>query len=312
MGASTRCCTMPMPPTTHPKNKAVSINAKAAQLLREAATLLERQAENPFRINAYRRAAASVEGLETSLLAMVDQGGVEALQLIPGVGESIASSLAEILATGRWSYIDRLRGSTSPEALFCTVPGIGPALARRLHEQLHVETLEQLAQALGETPSERVAGLGARRRESLSQAIAKLIRRTRPLRAEDEPDVDMILAVDEAYRQKALAGVLPRIAPLRFNPSGAAWLPIMHTTRNGWHFTVLYSNTARAHELGKTRDWVVVYFHSTGGTSSQRTVVTEGLGPLAGARVVRGREGECLRRRQNEAPADPPLNGTEH
>jgi hypothetical protein len=77
----------------------------------------------------------------------------------------------------------------------------------------------------------------------------------------------------------------------------------MHTTRNGWHFTVLFSNTARAHELGKTRDWVVVYFHSTGGTPAQRTVVTESHGPLAGARVVRGREDECLRQCERAAPA---------
>lgn len=307
---------MSKPQSMHPKKKrkkAPGVNAKAAQLLRDAAGLLERQSENPFRINAYRRAAASVEGLETDLQVLVDQGGMEALQLIPGVGESIASSLAEILSTGHWSYLDRLRGNTSPETLFCTVPGIGPALARRLHEQLHVETLEQLAQALGDRSAERIAGLGARRRQSLCQAIGKLIRRTRPLRVEDEPDVDMILAVDEAYRQKALAGVLPRIAPLRFNPSGAAWLPIMHATRNGWHFTVLYSNTARAHELGKTRDWVVVYFHSTDGKSSQRTVVTQGHGPLAGARVVRGREEECLRRREFKAAATTsPRNGTEH
>ena len=287
----------------HQRNSPLALNARAAHLLREAASLLEQQGENPFRINAYRRAAASVEGLETKLQDLVDEGGVETLQRIPGVGESIAAALAEIVSTGQWSYLERLRGTTGPETLFCSVPGIGPALARRLHEQLHVETLEQLAHALRDTSSERVAGLGTRRRKSLHQATVKLMQRIRPVRADSEPGVDMILSVDEAYRQKALAGSLPRIAPLRFNPSGAAWLPIMHTTRNGWHFTVLFSNTARAHELGKTRDWVVVYFHSTGGTPAQRTVVTESHGPLAGARVVRGREDECLRQCERAAPA---------
>ena len=82
------------------------------------------------------------------------------------------------------------------------------------------------------------------------------------------------------------------IAPRRFNPSGAAWLPILHTERDPWRFTALYSNTARAHELGRTRDWVVIYFHQDDEVEGQRTVVTETLGPLAGHRVVRGREGE--------------------
>ena len=62
-------------------------------------------------------------------------------------------------------------------------------------------------------------------------------------------------------RNKAEAGQLPTIAPKRFNPEGKTWLPVLHSTQDGWHFTALYSNTARAHELGRTHDWVVVYFY---------------------------------------------------
>jgi hypothetical protein len=83
----------------------------------------------------------------------------------------------------------------------------------------------------------------------------------------------------------------PRIAPRRNNPEGAAWLPILHTYENGWHFTTLFSNTDRAHELGRVRDWVVVYFERDG-HEGQCTIVTEYRGPLVGKRVVRGREGE--------------------
>ena len=54
----------------------------------------------------------------------------------------------------------------------------------------------------------------------------------------------------------------------------------------------MYSNTARAHELGKTDDWVVIYYEQDG-EEDQCTVVTETRGPLAGRRVVRGREQEC-------------------
>ncbi|NIW87025.1 MAG: DNA-binding protein, partial [Gammaproteobacteria bacterium] len=83
------------------------------------------------------------------------------------------------------------------------------------------------------------------------------------------------------------------IAPLRFNPTNEAWLPILHTTRDHWHFTVLFSNTARAHELDRTRDWVVIYYYDDHHQEGQHTVVTETRGPLAGKRVVRGRESEC-------------------
>jgi len=108
------------------------------------------------------------------------------------------------------------------------------------------------------------------------------------------PGVDLLLDVDREYREKASAGTLPRIAPRRFNPEGKAWLPVLHTRFGPWHFTALFSNTERAHELHRTHDWVVV-FYSDDGEEGQATVVTERRGRLAGLRVVRGREPECGR-----------------
>jgi hypothetical protein len=99
-----------------------------------------------------------------------------------------------------------------------------------------------------------------------------------------------LLDVDREYREGAAAGRLPVVAPRRFNPEGKAWLPILHTSRDGWHFTALFSNTARAHELDRTHDWVIVYFHDNDHREGQRTVVTETHGALHGMRVVRGRE----------------------
>ena len=67
---------------------------------------------------------------------------------------------------------------------------------------------------------------------------------------------------------------------------------MLHTARGDRHFTALFSNTARAHQLGRTHDWVVIY--ADGEDREHRfTVVTEGGGELAGRRVVRGREAEC-------------------
>jgi hypothetical protein len=108
----------------------------------------------------------------------------------------------------------------------------------------------------------------------------------------DQPPIAVLLAVDEEYRGKADAQTLPLIAPRRFNPSGRAWLPIMHVEREGWDITALFSNTARAHELGRTHDWVVIYVDGRDGQEQRYTVVTEYRGELTGRRVVRGREDE--------------------
>jgi DNA uptake protein ComE-like DNA-binding protein len=52
---------------------------------------------------------------------------------LPGIGRGIAMAIMEMLSTGRWSQLERLRGSLQPEQLFQTLPGIGPELAARIH-----------------------------------------------------------------------------------------------------------------------------------------------------------------------------------
>ncbi len=106
------------------------------------------------------------------------------------------------------------------------------------------------------------------------------------------PSIALLLDLDRRYRELSAAGDLPKIAPTRNNPERKAWLPVWHTNADGWHVTALFSNTDRAHELGRTDDWVVLYYESSD-HEDQCTVVTEVKGKLAGRRVVRGRESEC-------------------
>ena len=109
-----------------------------------------------------------------------------------------------------------------------------------------------------------------------------------------EIPVALLLEMDAEYREKAAAGKLKKIAPKKLNPGGKAWLPLLAAERTGYRFTLMFSNTALAHELGKTNDWVVIYYEKGKG-EGQCTVVSEKKGGLKGKRVVRGREEECLR-----------------
>jgi DNA polymerase/3'-5' exonuclease PolX len=70
------------------------------------------------------------------------KGGREALVAIPGVGAAITGAIAEMLATGGWAFLDHLKGTAQPEILFQSVPGVAPALVRRLCKGLQVDTLE--------------------------------------------------------------------------------------------------------------------------------------------------------------------------
>ncbi|QBQ55453.1 helix-hairpin-helix domain-containing protein [Nitrosococcus wardiae] len=273
-----------------------SVNQEVIQQLNEIADLLEQQGANPFRVSAYRKAADTITGLKHGVERIVEEEGIEGLTALPGVGSGIARAIYEIVARGRSSRLESLRGALEPEQVFQSIPGIGPKLGQRIHEALQVDSLEALEIAAHDGRLEQVEGVGRRRAAAIRAALASMLGR-RPRRPSSTgakgPPVDILLDVDREYRDKAEAGRLPTIAPRRFNPSGEAWLPVLHTQRGQWHFTALYSNTARAHELERTRDWVVLYFYDDHHYENQHTVVTETRGSLAGQRVVRGREAAC-------------------
>ena len=267
-------------------------NQAIAGRLAEAADLLRQQGASPFRSNAYRRAERTLRALDRDASDIARKEGRAGLMALPGIGPGIAAAIDEIVRTGRWSRLERLRGALEPEQLFRTVPGLGPELAHRIHDSLGIDTLEALEQAAHDGRLEKVEGIGPRRVAAIRASLAQLLGRVRSARspAGGEPSVRLLLDVDREYREAAAAGRLRKIAPKRFNPSGEAWLPILHAERGRWRFTVLFSNTALAHSLGRTQDWVVIYFHRDDEIEGQRTVVTETHGPLKGRRVVRGRE----------------------
>jgi DNA polymerase (family 10) len=284
------------PSMTKPTNKEV------AKVLRHIAELLEAQGADPFRINAYRKAAAQIKGMDRSVSKIESEGGAEALRELPTIGKSIASVITDYLHKGTSSLLQRLQGEVNPEELFAEVPGIGRDLAERIVDELDIHSLPELEQAAHDGRLEEIEGFGKKRVQAVRSSLAGMLsgfaqrsarERTSKKEAEAlEPPVKMLLQIDKEYQEKAEAGELKKIAPKRFNPDNKAWLPIYHTEKDGWDFTALFSNTKRAHELGRTDDWVVIYYEKDGG-EDQGTAVTAQRGPLVGKRVIRGREKEC-------------------
>jgi hypothetical protein len=282
------------------------VNLRIARRFEEVADLLEEQAANPFRVRAYRHGAEVLKRLDRSVEEILAREGIAGVDALPGIGSSLARSIRDLLQTGRLPMLARLRGAADPEELLRTVPGIGRATADRLHHDLGIGTLEELEQAAHDGRLAAFAGFGPKRVAAIIDTLDSRLGRVRragratraaapePQAANELPGVAELLDVDREYRERAAAGELRTIAPRRFNPDGEAWLPILHAARGKRHYTALYSNTARAHEWGKTGDWVVLYFDAGSG-ERQCTVITSERGPLRGRRIVRGREEECAR-----------------
>lgn len=284
------------------------LNEDIAGRLEEIARLLDAQGANPFRMRAYRHAAETLRRLPRPVSEILEQQGLEGLQSLPGIGESIARAICDVLTRGRLAMLERLRGESDPTKLLASVPGIGRVLADKLHHDLGIETLEDLESAAHDGRLEQIVGFGRKRlagiRDSLAHRLARVRPPARPVDEGGAPSIDELLDVDREYREKAAAGELVKIAPRRFNPERVAWLPILHTERGPRHYTALFSNTERARRLGRTNDWVVIYWDEGRG-ERQCTAITAERGPLRGCRIVRGRESE--RGHQGAGAAKPAL-----
>jgi hypothetical protein len=273
-------------------------NAAIAKKLADYAAYLEGEDANVYRIRAYRRAADTVRSLDRPIQDIFASEGRAGLEALPGVGMHLSYTIEFLLKTGEFRTIRPDGGHIDPERLLTSLPGIGPRVARQLHEQLGITTLEQMELAAHEGRLSAL-GIGPKRLRGLIDSLAGRLaryRRTEPISG--EPSIADLLAVDAAYREGARHNRLPTIAPRRFNPGQEPWLPLYREKRNGWLCRALFSNTALAHRLGQTQDWVVIYF-TDGMSTGQRTIVTETRGDLRGRRVVRGRERECREHLQN-------------
>jgi Holliday junction resolvasome RuvABC DNA-binding subunit len=269
-------------------------NARISAALAEMARELAAGGENPYRVAAYRTAARMVRRLAQPLAEIFAAEGVEGLERLPGVGDSLARSIAALLRTGHLPKLDALRKRRTKHWTLASLPGVGEELAARIREVLGTDSLGEVFAASYDGRLRAIPGIGNKRLQAIRECLslrlqtppARKVRRRGP----HEPRVAVLLDVDGEYRQRAAEGTLPAVAPHRFNPTGAAWLPVLHTQREGREFRAMFSNTARAHELERSHDWVVVFSGKTGCW----TVVTGAHGPLKGKRVVRGREAECL------------------
>jgi len=267
-------------------------NRAIAKRLMDYAEFLDAREVNVYRPKAYRRAAETVLGLGEPIAHIVQEKGRQGLEELPGIGRHISYTIDSLVRTGEFRTLNGEGGHIDPEQLFASLPGIGSRLARRIHQEFGVSTLEHLERVVHEGRL-NLLNVGPKRARGISDALAGRLGRHRlaePIGA--EPAVAELLAIDAEYRRQASAGALATVTPRRFNPDNEPVLPVLDAARAGWRFLAAYSNTPLANRLGRTRDWVVVRFDD-GAANGQRTVATETRGDLTGLRVVRGRESEC-------------------
>jgi DNA polymerase (family 10) len=200
------------------------LNTDVAGRLDEVAQLLAVQGANPFRVRAYQHAADTLRHLPRPVSEILERQGLDGLQALPGIGESLARAIRDTLQHGRLAMLERLRGESDPVKLLASVPGIGRKLAERLHHTLGIDTLQDLEAAAHDGRLEQIGGLGQKRLAGIRDSLAHRLARVRPPAPsvdDADPAIDEILDVDREYREKNEAGQLVKIAPRRLAADSA-------------------------------------------------------------------------------------------
>ncbi len=146
-------------------------NEEVAAVFDEMADLLSIQAENAFRIRAYRRAAQVVRSLPRELSKMQ---GVEEFDALPGIGVDLAAKIEELLRTGTLVALKRLRTRIPPGLRqLLALPGLGPVRVRALFTELKVRSPGDLQRAMADGRLNQLRGFGPLLQARLAQAMAR-------------------------------------------------------------------------------------------------------------------------------------------
>ena len=143
-----------------------------ANLFDRIAILLEIKGENPFKVNAYRRAAENLRRETRDIVELYKEGK---LTEIPGVGKAIAQKITEILENGKLEFYYKLTAEI-PERLLSLyeVPEMGPKRIKLVWEKLGIDSVEKLEKAALEGTLRSLPGFGPKIESKILEGIMAL------------------------------------------------------------------------------------------------------------------------------------------
>jgi len=147
-------------------------NAEIARLLGDVADLLEISAANPFRVRAYRNAARTIADHPDPIAELV-KGGEFDLTDLPGIGGGIAKEITTLVETGTLPQRQQLVATVPPGLLeLLRIPGLGPKRVKLLHEELKVNSVADLKDALEKGKIAKLPGFGPKLLEKIREGLS--------------------------------------------------------------------------------------------------------------------------------------------
>jgi len=145
-------------------------NAQIAAAFDELADLYELDGAVQYRVLAYRTAARTVREASVSVAQLVRDGRVTELA---GIGKTLETKLETLIETGDTTQAQKLRAQfPSGVIAMMHLPGFGPKRARRLYDELGIDSLEALRAAAEQEKLRGLRGFGAKVEEKLLEQLA--------------------------------------------------------------------------------------------------------------------------------------------
>ncbi len=147
-------------------------NRELADLFNRMADILEFKSENPFKINAYRKASRIIGDLAEDIEEIAEIGK---LKDVPGIGEGIAEKIVEYLKKGKVSKFEEVRKGISDELIaIMDIPGMGPKTLSKIHKEKGIGNLSQLEKAVEDGSLIGLPGIGEKKVENIKRGIQLL------------------------------------------------------------------------------------------------------------------------------------------
>ena len=146
-------------------------NAQIAAAFEELADLYELDGAVQYRVVAYRNAARTVRDTSVSVANLARQGRITELQ---GIGKTLEEKVLALDETGDIPAAVKLRAKI-PVGLIpvMRLPGFGPKRARRLYDEIGVDSLDALRAAVDDGRLKELRGFGLKAQENLKKVLAE-------------------------------------------------------------------------------------------------------------------------------------------
>lgn len=149
-------------------------NREVVDLFSRVADMLAIRGDQIHRILAYRKAAESIEALGRDINVVHAEGK---LTEIPGIGDTLAAKIEEMLTTGRLSFYEKLAVEIPPGLVdMLRVEGLGPKRVKQVYDKLGITSLDELAAVAREGKLRDLPGMGAKSEAKILAGIEALAR----------------------------------------------------------------------------------------------------------------------------------------